>query len=350
MTISFEKNKTLKALNTFGFDHCAKLYAKVGTESEIEEAVNYARQHELDLFVLGGGSNLVIVNDIQGLVIQLCDKAVHIEKLDKRTVLVSAKAGVNWHSLVRNTLSQGIAGLENLSLIPGSVGAAPVQNIGAYGVEVAERISQVRAFHIPSMRWITLHCDDCQFSYRHSLFKDCPRDYIISNVQFELGDKHELRTSYASLHQHLQTRNLQDPSPLEISESVIAIRQSRLPDPAKIGNAGSFFHNPRVSAEHYAALLAQYPDLPGYPQADGSYKLAAAWLIDNLGFKGIQRDGVAVHHAQALVLINTGTGTGTKILKLASEIKVAVRNAYAVELQIEPEILDMTGTAGQNPE
>lgn len=340
MALTFEKLKSLKNLNTFRFDQRAELFAHVHSEQEIEEAVRYAANAQLPLFVLGGGSNLVIVDDIPGLVIQLTDQTVTPLTQDSHTTLVTASAGVNWHSLVTDTLAMGVTGLENLSLIPGSVGAAPVQNIGAYGVEVKERIHRVRAFHIPTLQWVSMTAHDCSFSYRHSTFKEHPDDFIISEVQFILGERHPLQTSYKTLHQHLLARDLTQPTALQISESVIAIRQSRLPDPANIGNAGSFFHNPVVTPEHLQRLQTSHPQLPFYTQSDGSYKLAAAWLIDNLGFKGMVRDGVGVHDAQALVLINTGSGSGEQIMALATEIISAVSDAYNITLSIEPKVME----------
>ncbi|MFK8078779.1 MAG: UDP-N-acetylmuramate dehydrogenase [Granulosicoccus sp.] len=341
MSLTFEKLKSLQTLNTFGFDRCAELFAEVRCEQEIEEAVRYAADQKLPLFVLGGGSNLVIVDDIPGLVIQLTDLSISHVKQDSLTHLITASAGVNWHALVTHTLAMDIAGLENLSLIPGSVGASPVQNIGAYGVEVKDRIKRVRAFHLPSRRWVNLSAQDCKFGYRHSMFKDHLDEYIISEVEFILGARHPLQSTYNTLDQHLQARGLLQPTALQISESVIQIRRSRLPDPAAVGNAGSFFHNPVVAAEHRARLLQQYPQLPAYLQADGTYKLAAAWLIDNLGFKGMVKEGVGVHDAQALVLINTGSGTGREIMNLAKEIKDAVLENYGIPLNIEPRVMQV---------
>ena len=339
MTLSLQKNKSLKALNTFGFDQRAALYATAKSEQDIEQAVDYARSKNLPLLVLGEGSNVVLANDVSGLVLRLTDERIHIDWHNDDVVEVSASAGVSWHALVQYTLGNNIQGLENLSLIPGSVGAAPVQNVGAYGVEVQDRICKVRAFHIPTRQWLTLRPEQCQFSYRHSLFKQHADEYIISEVVFSLGRQHALQTDYASLAQHLASRNITRPTAQQISESVIAIRQSKLPDPNVIGNAGSFFHNPIVDAVHHEALLEQYPELSSYPQTDGSFKLAAGWLIDKLGFKGTVCGGVGVHADQALVLVNVGSGTGADILRLAEKIKTAVRKAYAVELNIEPRVI-----------
>ena len=343
MSFNVQENHSLKHLNTFGFDQRAEYFASAGTEAEIEQAVQFAKDKDLSLFVLGEGSNVVLASDIAGLVLQLSDQQISINAQNANTVLVSVGAGVNWHALVQHTLANDIRGLENLSLIPGSVGAAPVQNIGAYGVEVKDRISQLRAFHIPTMRWRTWQASQCQFSYRDSIFKQRTDEYIINQVEFTLGKQHTLQMNYATLAQHLHTRHLAFPNAQEISESVIAIRQARLPDPARIGNAGSFFHNPIVAADQHQELLARYPQLPCYPQENGSVKLAAGWLIDNLGFKGLMKDGVGVHREQALVLINTGTGNGAGILDLAGEIQAAVLDAYGVCLRIEPRVVDTKG-------
>ena len=340
MSLNIRENHSLKHLNTFGFDQRAEYFVNAGTEAEIEQAVQFAKDKDLSLFVLGEGSNVVLASDIAGLVLQLTDQHIGIDVQDTNTVLVSAGAGVNWHALVQHTLAHDIRGLENLSLIPGSVGAAPVQNIGAYGVELKDRISHLKALHIPTMQWQTWQASQCEFSYRDSIFKQRADEYIISQVVFTLGKQHTLQMNYATLAQHLHTRHLAFPNAQEISESVIAIRQARLPDPARIGNAGSFFHNPVVTADQHQALLARYPQLPCYPQKDGSVKLAAGWLIDNLGFKGVVKNGVGVHREQALVLINTGTGNGAGVLELAFDIQAAVQEAYGIRLRIEPRVID----------
>lgn len=339
MSIKVEAQKSLKSLNTFGFDQRAELYTQAAGEQEIEAAVRYAHSLNVPVFVLGGGSNLVIVSDIPGLVLQLVNTTMNTQYLNDQKVLVKAGAGVNWHCLVKHTLAQGVAGLENLSLIPGSVGAAPVQNIGAYGVEIGQRIEHVRALHVPSLKWVSLAARDCHFRYRNSLFKDRLSEYIISEVTFSLGDQHKPDATYKTLKQYLIEKKISNPSAQQISDAVVAIRRSRLPDPEKIGNAGSFFHNPVVSAEQHEALRKRYPQLPGYLQKDGTYKLAAGWLIDNLGFKGLKKNGVGVHDTQALVLINTGKGTGSAVLRLASEISSLVQANYGVTLEIEPQIV-----------
>jgi len=332
-------NKSLKSLNTFGFDQCAQLYTTAGCEQEIESAVIYAQDNNLALFVLGEGSNIVLANDIAGLVLHLTNDHITIKHTSNDVVEVTAGAGANWHTLVQRTLAADIRGLENLSLIPGSVGAAPVQNIGAYGVEVKMRMSHVKALHIPTMKWLVLEVEDCQFSYRNSIFKQHPDDYIISEVVFTLGNQHALNFAYASLAQHLISRDITAPTAQQISESIIAIRQSKLPDPRLIGNAGSFFHNPVVDANKFQTLLDHYPRIASYSQTNGTVKLAAGWLIDNLGFKGMQRGGVGVHTDQALVLVNNGNGNGAEVLGLAAEIQLAVHEAYGVDLHIEPRVI-----------
>ena len=339
MALRLEQHKSLVSHNSFGFAYSAEMFASASGESEIEEAVEYAKKHKLALMVIGEGSNLVIHDDVPGLLLHLSDSHTMLNVISPGKVRVSAAAGLHWQALVAYTLANEAQGLENLSLIPGSVGAAPVQNIGAYGVEVKERIHKVRALHVPTQQWVELTATDCRFSYRHSLFKDHPDEYIISQVQFDLGSQHAPRTTYATLKQHLTERGLQTPTARQISESVIAIRQQRLPNPAITGNAGSFFHNPIVDASYFRQLQARHPTIVSYPQPDGSIKLAAGWLIDQLGYKGLDRGGVGVHKQQALVLINTGSGTGAQVLSLAREIQIAVQNAYGVLLTIEPRIV-----------
>ena len=339
MPLVFEKNKSLKALNSLGFDANAQCFVQAKSDSDIEEVVRYAADNKLPLFVLGGGSNIVLVKDIAGVVMQLVSEQVSELTISRDTTHVTADAGMPWHRFVLSTLESGIAGLENLSLIPGTVGAAPIQNIGAYGVEVKSRLHCVRALHRPTLSWVNLPADECQFSYRNSLFKQRPEDYVIASATFNLGAQHPLQTSYHTLSQYLEHEAIDNPSCKDISNAVISIRRSRLPDPAFIGNAGSFFHNPMVSADKLHQLLKNYPNIPHYPQPDGNVKIAAGWLIETLGFKGLKRGGVGVHDKQALVLVNTGTGTGEELISLAEDIQQAVQDRFGIGLSIEPQVI-----------
>lgn len=335
-------NQSLKNFNTFGFDQCAEYFVDVDNDITLSESLEYAQRNNLDIFVLGGGSNLVLTNDIKGLVIHCAQESIrYIAQADANACKVVVGAGVQWHALVQDTLQHGLAGLENLSLIPGQVGAAPVQNIGAYGVELKDRIDSVRALHLPSRQWKTFSIEECQFDYRNSYFKQCPNEYVITEVTFLLGNCRKLNTSYGSLAQYLDTHGIDNPSAIDISKAVIAIRQSRLPDPSVLGNAGSFFHNPVVSREHASALLARYPDLVSFNVDDATVKLSAAWMIDTLGFKGVRRGAVGVYDQQALVLVNhvSGSSNGKAMIALAREIQSAVQEHFSVHLNIEPVIV-----------
>jgi len=335
-----ENDKSLKGYNTFGFNQKAERFVSVTSEEALQEMVAYARKNNWPTMILGGGSNIVLIDDIPGLVIHLKnDDIVDKSSNKKGEKIIKASAGVNWHELVRTTLSMGAQGLENLSLIPGNVGAAPVQNIGAYGVEVKDRINAVRALHMPSMTWHNFSAEDCNFSYRHSYFKDTPNEYAITQVEFNLGSQCELRTGYESLKNQLEILGITEPTPLQISDVVSSIRQSRLPDPALLGNAGSFFHNPIVTESKALELIEKFPELVSYPATKGFRKLSAAWMIDHAGFKGTIKGKVGVYDNQALVLVNLGGGTGKSILLLADEIKESIKEIYSVSLSIEPLLL-----------
>lgn len=335
-----EHNKSLKAFNTFGFDQRAEHYALARNENELEELVDLAATNQWPVFILGGGSNIVLTQDIPGLVIHMADTSIQvIDEDDFGNKRVRAGAGVVWHDFVLRTLEMGAHGLENLSLIPGFVGAAPVQNIGAYGVEVKDRIHKVRALHMPSREWREFTAAECNFSYRHSYFKDHPGKYAITHVEFDLGEKWHVETDYASLKMELETRGLSEPSHNDVCEAVTRIRQSRLPDPHMIGNAGSFFHNPVVSEAQVMMLETQFPGIVSFPAQAGFRKLSAAWMIDYAGFKGEKRGPVGVYERQALVLVHSGNGNGTALLKLASEIQGTVFERFSVKLNIEPMVV-----------
>ena len=308
------------------------------------------------VFTLGGGSNLVLTRDVPGLTIRLVDDAVRFERdapglpagLPPGAVRVRAGAGLGWHALVEATLGAGADGLENLALIPGTVGASPVQNIGAYGVELADRLERVRAWHRPTGRFVELTAAECEFAYRSSRFKREPSDWIIVRADFVLGPHRPRVTGYASLAEALGTtrpgdgpaeRAAGEPSAREVADAVIRVRRSKLPDPAVIGNAGSFFHNPVVDAGHAARLRAEHPGLVSWALPDGRVKLAAGWLVDRLGYRGARRGAVGVHADQALVLVHRGGGTGAELLALVDEIIRAVRARYGVVLSVEPVVV-----------
>ncbi len=334
-----EHNKSLKQFNTFGFDQRAEHFATASNDAELEQWVELAESKSWPVFILGGGSNIVLTKDIAGLVIHMADTRVEVILEDNSgNKRIRAGAGVGWHDFVLQTLALEANGLENLSLIPGSVGAAPVQNIGAYGVEVKDRIHNVRALHMPTGEWRDFTVSDCEFAYRHSFFKNHPGEYAITQVEFNLGSQCAIEADYSSLKQELNNRGLETPSALEISRAVTSIRQSRLPDPSVVGNAGSFFHNPIVPDAQAIELEKQFPGIVSFPAQAGYRKLSAAWMIDQAGFKGMQRGNVGVYEKQALVLVNLGDGQGSELLALAEEIQASISNVYGVNLSIEPNV------------
>lgn len=335
-----ELKKSLKAYNSFGFDQRAERFAVARNEEQLEELVALAKGKQWPVLILGGGSNIVLTRDVPGLVIHMGDTDVDVVSTDDSgNMVVRAGAGVGWHDFVLKTLDIGAYGLENLSLIPGSVGAAPVQNIGAYGVEVKDRIKTVQALHMPTATWRVFTAAECEFAYRDSFFKHSSGEYAISSVEFNLGVQCEINARYESLAKQLITRHIETPTPKNVSDTVIEIRQSRLPDPSKVGNAGSFFHNPIVPLAQALELEQRFPGIVSFPAEDGFRKLSAAWMIDNAGFKGLSKGGVGVYEKQALVLVNLGEGIGSEVISLAKEIQGTILNRYNVQLSIEPRVI-----------
>jgi UDP-N-acetylmuramate dehydrogenase len=327
----------LRALNTFGVDANAAALLRVNSVDELRAVCADPQLAAMRRLVLGGGSNLLLLGDFDGLVLHMTNLGHAVTDEDAQHVFVTAQAGENWHGFVQWTLAQGLPGLENLSLIPGSVGASPIQNIGAYGSEVGSFVHSVRVFDFGSGEVRVLSNADCQFGYRDSLFKSHFGDQVvILDVTFALPKQWQPNLRYAELAAEFTLRGIDHPSAKDISEAVIAIRSRKLPDPAKIGNAGSFFKNPVVSSEQRDELLARFPGLISYPQADGRCKLAAGWLIDQCGWKGKSMGAAAVHDRQALVLVNRGGASGAEILALARAISDDVLAKYGVVLEPEP--------------
>ena len=329
--------QSLHALNTFGIDAKAEAYLRVAGVDELLAVRADPVLNEMRRLVLGGGSNLLLTRDFDGLVLHMANLGIAVTAEDEQHVFVTAQAGENWHRFVQWTLEHGLAGLENLSLIPGSVGASPIQNIGAYGSEMADYFHSLRAFDFDTGEMLSLNKRDCAFGYRDSVFKHGLRDRaVIIEVTFALPKRWEPNLRYAELVTEINARGISSPTAKDISEAVIAIRTRKLPDPAKIGNAGSFFKNPVVTAERRNVLLAGHPALVSYPQADGSYKLAAGWLIDQCGWKGKSLGAAGVHEKQALVLVNRGGASGAEILQLAKTIRDDVHASFGVLLEPEP--------------
>lgn len=337
--LSVQQQVPLLKYNTLALPSTAEYFCKVSSESELQEALAWARQKQLPITLLGGGSNVVLASDLAGLVIYIAISGIElVSEPNQAEKLIRVGAGEDWHQLVLYTLQQGWYGLENLSLIPGLAGAAPIQNIGAYGVELSDRFHSLETIELSSGQSITMTLEDCEFGYRDSFFKGAGRDqYVITTVNLKLSAKVNLCLEYPALQQYLKTKTLAEVTPQQVSDAVCAIRRSKLPDPTEIPNAGSFFKNPVISSEQLETLKQKYPGLVSYEQADGRKKLAAGWLVEQAGWKGITSSGVGVHDHQALVLVNYH-GTGKDLLSLAGDIQASVLDKFGVSLEIEPRV------------
>ncbi len=330
-------NLDLQDRNTFGFDARAEVAHEITAAEQIPEVIKEIAGKNLPWRVLGGGSNVILPKVLSGATLLMNITGQEIVSSDENATLIAVGGGVNWHEFIAWTLDNHFPGLENLALIPGTVGAAPIQNIGAYGVEIGEYIESVEAFDSKSHAFVTLTKDACQFAYRDSYFKQSPHRFIVTKVVFKIPKQWQARIHYADLAKQISSNS--NPSPKEIFLAVCKIRTQKLPDPKMIGNAGSFFQNPIVPNEQYETLLHKYPGLVSYPDARGKRKLAAGWLIDQCGFKGQRMGNVGVYENQALVLVNHGGGTAQDILGLAKCIQNKVRAEFGVSLEIEPNIL-----------
>ncbi|WP_175253403.1 UDP-N-acetylmuramate dehydrogenase [Pseudomonas sp. BMW13] len=339
MTLNLQSDMSLKPFNSFGVDVRARLFAEAHDDAEVREALSLAEQRGLPLLVVGGGSNLLLTGDVEALVLRMASRGLRVLDDAGEQVLVEAEAGEPWHPFVQWSLAQGFSGLENLSLIPGTVGAAPMQNIGAYGVEVKDLFAGLTALdrHSGELREFAL--DECAFAYRDSLFKREAGRWLILRVRFRLARQAALRLDYGPVRQRLVEMGVEAPTASDVGRAICAIRSEKLPDPAELGNAGSFFKNPVVSFELAERIRAQHADLVSYPAGDGLVKLAAGWLIERAGWKGFRDGDAAVHRLQALVLVNHGRATGAQLLALAQRIQGDVLARFGVDLEIEPNVL-----------
>ena len=341
ITMFKAENYPLTELNAFRFKHSVKHYVECQTHSELTEYVNntsdkYAGSAPI---VFGEGSNTVLTNDINGSVLRYTGKTVTVDsQADDRSVQVTAQAGKNWHELVVEMTAKGFQGIENLSLIPGTCGAAPVQNIGAYGVELSDILISVTALHWPSRTIKVLKKDECQFGYRDSIFKQHPDTFIITEITLRLNTENKLVISYAALKDELQKRQIQSPTSRDISEIVCDIRRSKLPDPLLIPNAGSYFKNPVVSKKTHQQIVKKYSNVPSFPAGPDAIKIAAGWLIESSGLKGYRHASghVGVHKNQALVLVHDGNGKASDLLDLAEHVQTTIINNFGIELEREP--------------
>jgi UDP-N-acetylmuramate dehydrogenase len=333
--MKIQENISLKPFTTFGIDKKAKFFTTVTTLDELKSALLVAKEKQLPVFILGGGSNILLTRDIEGLVIKLEIKGINLVKEDEDQLWAEVGAGEMWHELVMHSIAKDWAGLENLSLIPGTVGASPMQNIGAYGVEIKDVFDSLMAMNRETLEIQSFDAEACRFGYRESVFKQTFKDqFVITSVTFRLSKTPNFHLEYGAIREVLAANGIDQPSIRAISDAVIQIRQSKLPDPKEIGNAGSFFKNPTIPNAQFDELKASYPSIPGYPSAEG-VKVAAGWLIEQTGWKGKRIGKVGVHAKQALVLVNYGGGSGEEIKKLSEQIQASVYDKFGVQLQAE---------------
>ncbi|GAB3046522.1 UDP-N-acetylmuramate dehydrogenase [Spirosoma pulveris] len=333
---------SLKPYNTFGIDANARYWVEISHEEDLRTLLQLTEFVDQPKLILGGGSNVLLCHDFSGLVVKINIQGIDVVREDDTHVYLTAGAGVGWHELVQFCVRHGYAGMENLSLIPGTVGAAPMQNIGAYGVELEQVFESLTAIHIHTGERQTFTHADCAFGYRESVFKrELKGQYIITSVTFQLDKQPTFHTRYGAIQETLAEMGVSDDrlSIKAISEAVIRIRRSKLPDPAQIGNAGSFFKNPEIPKAQFDALKSEFPNLPGYPLGDEVVKIPAGWLIEQAGWKGYRTGDAGVHAKQALVLVNYGNATGDEILALAKQVQESVQTKFGVTITPEVNII-----------
>lgn len=337
--MNIQKNISLKQYNTFGIDVKARFFVEITGLAQLQKVLELKAYPKK--FLLSGGSNMLLTKDIDALVMHINLKGITIVEETGDEVEIKAMAGENWHNLVLWTLDKDFGGLENLSLIPGNVGTAPIQNIGAYGVELKDVFVSCAAMEMDSGELVSFDHEACQFGYRDSIFKnEAKNKYIITSVNLRLTKKnHSLNTGYGAIEDQLQKDGIVYPTIQDISRAVIAIRQSKLPDPKVLGNCGSFFKNPVITKKAFEKLIKKYPEAPHYAVGDEAYKIPAGWLIEQCGFKGKRFGDAGVHEKQALVLVNYGTATGEEILNLAKQIQKEVAQKFGVEIHPEVNII-----------
>ncbi len=339
-----QENISIKQYNTFGISVYANLFAKFNSVDELSELLEFnnrtTNNQQRSTLILGGGSNILFTKDFNGLVLKNEIKGIKTIKEDLHHVYVQAGAGENWHQFVLYCLQHGLAGVENLSLIPGNVGASPMQNIGAYGAEIKDVFYSLEAYHIRDKRIINFTLNDCEFGYRDSVFKRKFKDqFVITDVTFRLNRIPGYNISYGAIGQELEKMGVKNLSLQAVSQAVINIRSSKLPDPALIGNAGSFFKNPEISSHQFHELTRMFPGIVGYALPNGNVKLAAGWLIEYTGWKGFRKGDAGCHEKQALVLVNYGNATGSELFDLSEEILQSVKERFGVMLEREVNII-----------
>ena len=351
--MQIEEHKSLKNFNTFGIDCKARYFASIQSEADLTNILSSEKNKPL--FILGGGSNILLTKDIEALVLHINLKGISVISENDSQIIIEAQGGEIWHEFVQHCIQNNWGGIENLSLIPGNVGTAPIQNIGAYGVELKDVFESCKAIHKTTLKEKSFTLEECQFGYRDSIFKNSEKgNYIITSVRFRLTKKnHELKTSYGAIQQELEKRQIEKPtikqsnfideiSKIEkptikaISEAVIAIRESKLPNPKVLGNSGSFFKNPVISLTDFNQFRLKFPEAPFYEVSSTQFKIPAGWLIEKAGFKGQRFGDAGVHKNQALVLVNYGNAQGSEIWELAIKIQEKVKELF--DIYIEPEV------------
>lgn len=331
-----QKDVQLKPYNTFGIEATAKYFIEVSSIEQLKEILQNPDYQSTGRLILGGGSNMLLTKDFEGLVIKIAIKGFEVVDENEDNIWINAGAGVVWHDLVMHCVNQNYAGMENLSLIPGTVGAAPMQNIGAYGIEIKEVFEELEALEIETGEIKTFDKATCNFGYRESIFKhEAKGQYIILNVTFKLSKKPTFHVEYGAIKDTLAEMKVTEMSIKAISDAVIHIRQSKLPNPAEIGNAGSFFKNPEIPNTQFEALKAQFPTIPSYPVSETTTKVPAGWLIEQAGWKGQRFGNVGVHAKQALVLVNYGGGKGEEIKDLSQKIQASIKEKFGIQLSAE---------------
>jgi UDP-N-acetylmuramate dehydrogenase len=338
--MNLSQNISLKPFNTFGINVSSRFFSTFSSIEELNAVLEFSEKEKLNWLIIGGGSNLLFTKDFDGIILKNELDGIELINEDDNYYFVKAAAGVGWHNFVLHCIENNYGGIENLSLIPGSVGAAPLQNIGAYGVELKDVFYELDAFNITTKAIEKFSLNDCAFGYRESIFKrELKGKYIVVSVTFRLTKQPVFNTKYGAIEQELEKMGRTELSIKNISNAVINIRSSKLPNPKEIGNAGSFFKNPVIDAELYAKLISFYPTIPIYPAPNSKYKLAAGWLIEQCGWKGYRKQDAGCHNKQALVLVNYANASGKEIYDLSSQIVASVQQKFGVELEREVNII-----------
>lgn len=338
--MQIRENSSLRPYNTFNIDATARYFTTFQNTGELTELLSMQQYEAVPKLVLGGGSNILLTKDFDGLVMKNEIGGIEVIEENDAHVYVKAGAGVNWHQLVQYCVERGFAGMENLSLIPGNVGASPMQNIGAYGVEIKDIFHQLEAYHLGEQRVVSFSLNDCEFGYRESVFKRKYKgQFVITSVTYRLNKKPVFHTSYGAILEELEKMGAEKLSIAAISQAVINIRSSKLPDPKEVGNAGSFFKNPAVEKSHFLFLQTNYPSIPSYPFDAEHVKVPAGWLIQQCGWKGYRRGDAGCYPKQALVLVNYGNATGKEIYALSEEILQSVKTKFSIDLEREVNIV-----------